>query len=204
MQSNDKFIKSVLGGISVWFGLSRGTDAYLRCKVLRDAYAYAWTVGKPVLNISCGRTEYGHVNADITEQSVARFVKYNLGEKLPFADKQFGAVYTSHTLEHTDDPMAFYQELCRVAEKVFPIYPLVYESSAYWPFHKWIALDLSGQRWFKNPFYSEKIEAKVNDIDHWSSSGSCQWYFGKYIEPLLNNPQFQANQAPTTMFLLEN
>jgi len=197
-------IKEIVGGFSAWFGVSRASDAYLRCKVLRDAYAYAWTVGKPVLNISCGRTEYGHVNADITPQPVARFVKYEIGQRLPFADKQFGAVYTSHTMEHTEDPKAFYAEISRVADRVFPVYPLVFETSAYWPFHKWIALDLSGQKWFKNPFYSEVIEKKINDLDHWSHSGMCQWYFNKYIQPLLENPQFQSNRPAATQMLLES
>lgn len=45
---------------------------------------------------------------------------------IPFADKTFGAVFVSHVLEHlstTDDAKHALEELNRVAEKVYIVYP---------------------------------------------------------------------------------
>ncbi|MDP3093359.1 MAG: methyltransferase domain-containing protein [bacterium] len=67
------------------------------------------------LNICCGRTDGGGVNADIKKhKDLPDFVLIKDVYNLPFTDKQFKYVLCSHTIEHVDDPKRFYQELKRV------------------------------------------------------------------------------------------
>src|SRR5690625_4725353 len=69
------------------------------------------------LNICCGKTDGGGVNADVVRHAdVPNFIQVDI-ENLPFADKQFGTVLCSHTIEHVDDPERFFAELHRVGER---------------------------------------------------------------------------------------
>ena len=71
------------------------------------------------LNICCGKTDGGGINADIIKhKEVNNFVLINNIYRLPFEDNQFETVLSSHTIEHVDDPEAFWQELSRVGKKV--------------------------------------------------------------------------------------
>lgn len=83
------------------------------------------------LNICCGRTDGGGVNADIRRYTdLPNFVLVENVEKLPFRDGQFTHVLSSHTIEHVESPAAFYRELCRVGESVTLVLPPLWDLSA--------------------------------------------------------------------------
>ncbi|MFC1961591.1 methyltransferase domain-containing protein [Chloroflexota bacterium] len=74
-------------------------------------------------------TDSSDVNLDIVARDVPHFVLGDIQNLEMFADKQFGAVYASHVLEHVEEPDTALRELSRVAEYVFVITPL--------PFFPW-------------------------------------------------------------------
>ena len=62
------------------------------------------------------------------------------GLALPFKDKCFDYVITSHILEHVDDPRRFVQELTRVARAGYIETPTELGEKIFgWSFHKWMA-----------------------------------------------------------------
>jgi SAM-dependent methyltransferase len=97
------------------------------------------------LNICCGRTDGGGINADIFRH--ADLPRFRLVEdiyRLPFSDKQFETVLCSHTLEHVEDPDRFFSELCRVGERVTLVLPPLWDITAALNVfeHRWIFLTL--------------------------------------------------------------
>jgi hypothetical protein len=83
------------------------------------------------LNICCGKTDGGGINADIFRHAeVPNFVLIEDIYHLPFADKQFPETLCSHTIEHVKDPERFLQELQRVSEKVVLVLPPLWDISA--------------------------------------------------------------------------
>lgn len=94
------------------------------------------------LNICCGKTDGGGVNADIMKHAdVPNYIEVDI-YNLPFADKQFEHVLCSHTIEHVDDPRRFFAELNRVGEHVTLVIPPLWDLSAALNVleHKWIFL----------------------------------------------------------------
>lgn len=60
------------------------------------------------------------------------------GHSLPFKDKCFDYVITSHILEHVEDPRQFVSELSRVARAGYIETPAeIGEAIFGWPFHRW-------------------------------------------------------------------
>lgn len=99
------------------------------------------------LNICCGKTDGGGINADIKKHAdVPNFVLIDDIYDLPFVDKQFEYVLCSHTIEHVDDPMKFYNELKRVGNNVVLVVPPLWDIFAaflcVWG-HKWTFLTLT-------------------------------------------------------------
>lgn len=95
------------------------------------------------LNICCGKTDGGGINADIIKhKEVNNFVLINNIYRLPFEDNQFETVLSSHTIEHVDDPEAFWQELSRVGKKVKLVLPPLWDITAAFNVleHKWLFL----------------------------------------------------------------
>lgn len=95
------------------------------------------------LNICCGRTDGGGVNADIVQHDqLACFVKVSNIYDLPFKDAEFESVLCSHTIEHVEDPERFYAELRRVGRRVTLVVPPLYDVAAVLSImeHKWIFL----------------------------------------------------------------
>lgn len=95
------------------------------------------------LNICCGRTDGGGVNADIVQHDqLPCFVKVSNIYDLPFKDAEFESVLCSHTIEHVDDPERFYTELQRVGRRVTLVVPPLYDVAAVLSImeHKWIFL----------------------------------------------------------------
>jgi len=98
------------------------------------------------LNIGCGRTDGGGVNADIVcHADLPNFVLIENIYSLPFADGAFENVFCSHVMEHVDDPDAFYGELKRVGRRVVILLPPLWDLGAAFNIfeHKWLFLTLN-------------------------------------------------------------
>jgi SAM-dependent methyltransferase len=94
------------------------------------------------LNICCGTTDGGGINADIVRHiRVPKFVQVRI-YRLPFRDGQFENVLCSHTIEHVQDPQAFYRELCRVSRTVTLVLPPLWDVTAATNLleHRWLFL----------------------------------------------------------------
>lgn len=112
--------------------------SYLRLKI-RIIGRARWD-----LNICCGATDGGGVNADIVRHSprIPNFVRVDDIYRLPFRNRQFKRVLCSHTMEHVDDPERFDRELRRVGETVLYLLPPLWDVAAAFNLleHKWIFL----------------------------------------------------------------
>jgi SAM-dependent methyltransferase len=83
------------------------------------------------LNICCGQTDGGGINADIVYQNdIPNFKLVKDIYKLSFKTNQFDTVLCSHTIEHVDDPDRFFQELQRVGKQVTLVIPPLYDVTA--------------------------------------------------------------------------
>jgi SAM-dependent methyltransferase len=95
------------------------------------------------LNICCGKTDGGGVNADIFRHAgVPNFVLLDSIDRLPFEDGRFETVLCSHTMEHVEDPDALFAELCRVGKSVTLILPPLWDVAGNLNLreHRWIFL----------------------------------------------------------------
>ena len=108
-------------------------------------------MGKPMLNVGAGTDKsslrakllgsqlVGDVNVDISASRGTPHGRNRVSfadvQKLPFKDKEFGVAYSSHVLEHVDDPVRALQELDRVADKVVAVVP------KWWAPHTWLYND---------------------------------------------------------------
>lgn len=112
------------------------------------------------LNICCGKTDGGGVNADIVRhEEVPNFRLIEDVYRLPFADAEFDSVLCSHTVEHVDDPLRLDRELRRVGAEVVYILPPLWDLAAALNVfeHRWIFLTLRKShtrlpRYVKLPF----------------------------------------------------
>jgi SAM-dependent methyltransferase len=96
---------------------------YLKNEIIRRRH---WD-----LNICCGNTDGGGINADIVRHGdVPNFVKLDSVYRLPFADGQFDVVLCSHTAEHVDYPRRLDRELRRVGRTVVYILPPIWDLAA--------------------------------------------------------------------------
>ena len=82
------------------------------------------------LNICCGKTDGGGINADIVAHSALPNMVLVDIHCLPFRDRQFNTVLCSHTMEHVADPDGFFQELSRVGDDVTIVIPPLWDVSA--------------------------------------------------------------------------
>lgn len=97
------------------------------------------------LNICCGKTDGGGINADIFQHTdVSNFVHLDDINSLPFIDNQFEWVLCSHTAEHVDDPDALERELQRVGKNVVYVLPPLWDIGAVFNIfeHRWIFLSV--------------------------------------------------------------
>lgn len=95
------------------------------------------------LNICCGKTDGGGVNADIFQHvDLPNFQLVKNIYNLPFSNKQFDTVLCSHTIEHVNNPQGFFDELSRVGEQVTIVVPPLYDLGAVFNVfeHKYIFL----------------------------------------------------------------
>jgi hypothetical protein len=92
------------------------------------------------LNICCGKTDGGGINADIVRhKEVPNLVIVDVYH-LPFKQHQFHTVLCSHTIEHVDHPLKLYRELNRVGCALTLVTPPLWDLSAAFNVleHKWI------------------------------------------------------------------
>jgi hypothetical protein len=98
------------------------------------------------LNVCCGKTDEGGVNADIVRhEAVPNFRLIEDVYRLPFADGEFESFLCSHTVEHVDDPRRLDRELRRVGQEVLYVVPPLWDLGAALKLfeHRWIFLTLS-------------------------------------------------------------
>jgi hypothetical protein len=118
------------------------------------------------LNICCGTTDGGGVNADIVAHAdLPKFVRVNV-DRLPFGDRRFETVLCSHTLEHVDDPEAFYDELRRVGERVTLVLPPLWDVTAAFNLleHRWLFLTFKKEHTTLPPYVRLPLAAKVQRV----------------------------------------
>ena len=129
------------------------------------------------LNICCGQTDGGGINADIVPQEdVPRFLLTRDIYHLPFENGQLDSVLCSHTIEHVDDPERFFQELKRVGKQVTIVIPPLYDITAALNVfeHKYLFLSFKKvhhqlPRHIRLPF-AASIQRRLGQINQPSSS----------------------------------
>ena len=95
------------------------------------------------LNICCGKTDGGGINVDIVRHGdIPNLVVVDDIYRLPFSTNQFDYTLCSHTIEHVEDPSAFYEELRRVSKHVTLVVPPLWDLSAVFNIfeHRWLFL----------------------------------------------------------------
>lgn len=125
------------------------------------------------LNICCGKTDGGGINADIFKHAdVPNFIFVENIHHLPFKDKEFNKVLCSHTLEHVENPALFYKELTRVGKEVTVVIPPLWDICAVLNIfeHKWIFLSFKKEhktlpKYIKLPM-SRSIQEKLGQKIH--------------------------------------
>jgi hypothetical protein len=118
------------------------------------------------LNICCGTTDGGGINADIVRhRRVPRFVQVRI-YALPFRDRQFENVLCSHTIEHVQDPEAFYRELCRVSRRVTLVLPPLWDVTAATNLleHRWIFLTFKKEHTTLPPYVRLPLAGWVQKV----------------------------------------
>jgi len=118
--------------------------------VFDEAKATANRLNKPLLNAGCGFKYWraimeSDVNMDVVPQDVPNFVLGTVENMSMFSDKQFGAVFCVHVLEHVDNLARAKSELERVADYQFIVTPSpLFLSSWLLPKHKRVFNDTKG------------------------------------------------------------
>lgn len=125
------------------------------------------------LNICCGKTDGGGINADImAHAAVNNYCHIDNIYNLPFEDDQFEHVLCSHTIEHVEDVELFDKELRRVGKQVTYVLPPLWDLSAAFNFfeHRWLFLTLKKEhqtlpKCIKLPF-SQKVQSWIGQRIH--------------------------------------
>ena len=125
------------------------------------------------LNICCGKTDGGGVNADIFQhKDLPNFKQINNIYNLPFKNQEFETVLCSHTIEHVDNPEAFFTELARVGKTVTIVIPPLYDLAAVFNIfeHRFIFLTFKKEhhrlpRYIKLPF-AEALQNKMGQVNN--------------------------------------
>ena len=90
--------------------------------------------GWKILDIGCGYTAHKKAKVICDVQNLSefykdrKFVKLN-DKKLPFDDKEFDFVITSHVIEHVEDVIFFIKELQRISVKGYIELPTILEDN---------------------------------------------------------------------------
>ncbi len=135
------YFLAVILGLIVWQVAVILNENRYKSRQYRDAVGYAREQGKPLLIAGglWGIKPYrrwlkmpahggGDICLDIDRRALGDHKCGIVADitRIPFADKSFGAVFSSHVLEHlptTADALRALSEFARVAEAVFIVYP---------------------------------------------------------------------------------
>ena len=87
-----------------------------------------------VLDVGCGYTAHKKANVICDIQDLSKFYKDKKfikleSKKLPFKDKEFDFVITSHVIEHVEDVDFFIKELQRISSKGYIELPTILEDN---------------------------------------------------------------------------
>ena len=87
-----------------------------------------------ILDIGCGYTAHKKANVICDVQDLSEFYKDRdfiklKGKTLPFKDKEFDFVITSHVIEHVEDVNFFIKELQRISSKGYIELPTILEDN---------------------------------------------------------------------------
>ena len=87
-----------------------------------------------ILDIGCGYTAHKKANVICDVQDLSEFYKGRdfiklKGKTLPFKDKEFDFVITSHVIEHVEDVNFFIKELQRISSKGYIELPTILEDN---------------------------------------------------------------------------
>lgn len=154
-------------------------EKHERHVLFRRALAESRQRGKPMLVVGEPDGEYPcppppGVLVDLRERSVCpRYVRTSV-ERMPmFRDRQFGAAFCSHVIEHVERPLDALQELHRVADSVFISYPRPWRIATYLvPGHTWLMVpDRSGGF----AFYRMRTRSNVPNRYGISGMTSAEW-----------------------------
>src|SRR6056297_2061140 len=146
----------VIVGLLLYFKISNVISYNISKKKILESRSWD-------LNICCGKTDGGGVNADIYKHTdVPNFRLIDDIYNLPFSDNQFQNVLCSHTMEHVEEPHKFFKELQRVSKKVTVVVPPLYDITAVLNFfeHKWIFLSF-GKKHSELPKYIKLPFARI-------------------------------------------
>jgi SAM-dependent methyltransferase len=129
-----------------------------------------------MLDVGCGIRPKGDVNIDffrgglnpqigdqiqgefMSPQKIKNFIIAD-AEWLPFRDDSFDVVFSSHTIEHVQNPLLMLREMCRVAKrKVIVRCPHRKGSGAVMPYH----INYFDEDWFKKT--SDKLGVKARQF----------------------------------------
>jgi hypothetical protein len=121
--------------------------------VFNAARATATYLGKPLLNAGCGgpekflrALENSDVNLDVIPREVPNFVLGSIEDLSMFRNKQFGAVFCSHVLEHVQNLEKAKSELDRVSDYQYYITPSpLFGFTWLSPFHRRVFADTRGK-----------------------------------------------------------
>lgn len=170
MNKNWELLAKIGLGLVGYLAIDEIIDTLWRQEQLNTARMFRNESDKPMLNISCGKTNFGDINADVVPQNVPNFVLYTPDTKLPFKDKNFSVAFSSHTAEHVKNPIEFIRELYRVADRVIIAVPFLFSRQFLNPTHRWIMLDQTGVNYIPSPFYSVEIVKLANENNLWRSN----------------------------------
>ena len=133
----------IIGGIAVvavyeikqWF-----VEMNERKQYWNLAKQHARMAGKPFLVVGRPMSMYecGDYTLDLNPiGECENEIKADIEDLSMFEDKQFGAVFASHVLEHIEDIEAGWNELNRITDKLFVAYPNPKYPHALVHEHKW-------------------------------------------------------------------
>lgn len=142
------------------------------------AQSAAKSLGKPLLVIGKPRGQYpcGDVVLDLEPPSGECPVMQqgNVESMSMFKDKQFGAVFCSHVIEHTCKPEQAISELNRVADNVFIVYPYPWRLSMLLvPGHSWLVFGKHD-----DPIFVPWFSSNCNSPSHFGGHDGAAWLNG--------------------------
>ena len=130
-----------LGILTAWWLTGTIKKTLTTQNIVKEAKEYAARVQKPILNIGCGKTDFGDVNADVKYQNVKNFMLIDANKPLPFTDKEFAVCICAHLIEHLDNPEFSLSEMYRIADKIYCSFPEWWQLGTYLtPDHKWFVI----------------------------------------------------------------